>query len=92
MELSTVMVRVSTLAFPRRSPFDVDGSPAAVRGRQGPMLDASLNEVGIVVLFVGVVLLASKVGKIGEAIGGWFERGDGTSPASEAKGDTSERP
>jgi hypothetical protein len=39
------------------------------------MLGAYLNEVALVLLFLGIVLLASKVGKIGEAVGGLFERG-----------------
>jgi hypothetical protein len=45
-----------------------------VRGRQRSMLGAQLNEIGVVALFLVMVLLSSKVGKIGEAVGGLFER------------------
>jgi hypothetical protein len=38
------------------------------------MLGAQLNEIGVVALFLVMVLLSSKVGKIGEAVGGLFER------------------
>lgn len=41
------------------------------------MLGASLNELGVVALFVAVVLLASKVGKIGEAVGRLFDKKQG---------------
>lgn len=37
------------------------------------MFGASLNEVGLVALFLCIVLLASKVGKLGEMVGGLFE-------------------
>ena len=48
------------------------------------MLDASLNEVGLVALFVAIVLIASKVGKIGEAVGGLLERGGEESTRTQA--------
>lgn len=38
------------------------------------MLGAQLNEIGLVALFLVMVLLSSKVGKIGEVLGGLFER------------------
>lgn len=38
------------------------------------MFGASLNEVGLVVFFLAIVLIASKVGKVGERVGGYFER------------------
>jgi hypothetical protein len=40
------------------------------------MLGASLNEIGLVALLLVLVLLASKVGAIGEAIGGFFAGSD----------------
>jgi Flp pilus assembly pilin Flp len=36
------------------------------------MLGASLNEIGLVALLLALVLMASKVSAIGEAIGGFF--------------------
>jgi hypothetical protein len=42
------------------------------------MLGASLNEVGFVALLLALVLIASKVAAIGEAIGGFFA---GSSPS-----------
>lgn len=50
------------------------------------MLEASLNEVGLVALFVAVVLLASKAGKVGEAVGRMFDRDEGSPPRGEGGG------
>jgi len=50
------------------------------------MLGASLNELGVVALFVAVVLLASKVGKIGEAVGRLFAGDDKSSAPASSKG------
>lgn len=41
------------------------------------MLGASLNEIGFVALLLGLVLIASKVSAIGEAIGGFFAGSSG---------------
>lgn len=55
------------------------------------MLGASLNEVGLVALFVALVLLASKAGKVGEAVGRMFDREDEAPPPPPRGGDAGER-
>lgn len=51
------------------------------------MLGASLNEIGLVAIFLSLVLLAPKVGKIGEAIGGFFGRSAPPGPADPPRSD-----
>jgi hypothetical protein len=41
------------------------------------MLGASLNEIGLVAVLLGLVLIASKVSAIGEVIGGFFAGSSG---------------
>ncbi|WP_437599281.1 hypothetical protein [Sorangium sp. So ce590] len=53
------------------------------------VLGASHNEIALAAFLLIVVLLAAKIGRIGEAIGGLFERnapaGDGGAPEDSAE-------
>lgn len=53
------------------------------------LLGASQNEIALTALLLIVVLLAAKIGRIGEAIGGLFERNapaaDGGAPEDGAE-------
>ncbi|WP_437326120.1 hypothetical protein [Sorangium sp. So ce381] len=53
------------------------------------VLGASHNEIALTAFLLIVVLLAAKIGRIGEAIGGLFERGapatDGGAPEDGAE-------
>lgn len=55
------------------------------------MLGASLNEIGLVALLLGLVLIASKVALIGEAIGGFFAGSSGAADPPDP-GDRSKEP
>ncbi|HLM72038.1 MAG TPA: hypothetical protein VK459_05095 [Polyangiaceae bacterium] len=48
------------------------------------MLGASLNEIGLVAVLLGLVLIASKVSAIGEVIGGFFAGSSRADDPSEA--------
>ncbi|NUQ77441.1 MAG: hypothetical protein HUU21_28215 [Polyangiaceae bacterium] len=52
------------------------------------MVGASLNEIFLVALLVGLVLLSSKVSAIGEAIGAFFAR----SPSADDPSKLADRP
>ena len=55
------------------------------------MLGASLNEIGLVALLLALVVIASKVGAIGEAIGGFFV-GSSASSSRAARAEGAEKP